>query len=191
MIKKLFIKIPIIGGCVTCKLEAHVQALIELLATQLFASTPVWLGAFVVTFFNTSSEQELSLVDLYIQNIINIIINGELYIYCMSVVAPIFYLALNYKVKNEDFPGRMGHVILVVLLMFVVVVIFVAQRTGGIIQPSYLFYTSIVLYVISLVMLYSAQVYNHNRMMFSLDDLRSGEQNLTKRLSEDIGSGNV
>ncbi len=156
----LLCKIPILGNLSWCNRGNHWHAFIELLSTQILATLPIWGAALVLSALDKESTS--GIFKLYLLKVELSVSNGELYLYAMSALGPIVYIALNDKNRPRDFPGKLPHIILVLLLMIASIIVFMLQRTGSPINPNFLLKFPFIIYIGSVSLLYLALVYQNN-----------------------------
>ena len=179
---KLLGRIPVFGGLTDCEAGDYWEATKELFSTLIVALSPVWLGAFVVLV--SQKEKTSSLVRAYLEIFVGAIRNGELIIYCTTLLAPFFYLALTSRPPIREFPSRLSNTICVFIIFALSITLFSIQRTGLYFNPETVFKISVLLFFVSVLILYVSMVYNHSRFPDALGRIRNEEKEFSEKYAE-------
>ena len=170
-------KMPFLSGLPDCTKEDHKDASRQMMWTLLGSTLPIWLGTFVV--FILKDAPSGNILEAFMFNISG----GELFIYSTSALAPVFYMALYERPGIGAFPSKTGHIITVVLFLVISSSVFALLRSGVELRQQYLLDFSLLIYVISVILLYLATVYHSARHSMSPSrTMRSQEQDFTERL---------
>lgn len=89
--------------------------------------------------------------------------NGELLIYCNSIVAPIFYIALEESEHYKTFPSKIAHLLIFFLVMVFAAVCFSLQKLGIKVNSNNIVPFSIIALCVSLFIRYSSATINRSR----------------------------
>lgn len=135
-LRKFSFKIPLIAGIALCEWPDFKKALKEFLIKFTLGSMPILISTLVFYIHNSNSDGALT----------SNFKNGELYLFCGSMLASIYYIASRerseaesdgYQEKKLLFPSKDVHVLLVFILIFFSGLIY-AFRKVGILMPEYL-----------------------------------------------------
>lgn len=154
-------KIPLFGPLVDARARDYGDALLESTLNLLLSTIPIWLGAiFLYTFQATDRKGWWSLI-------LDNLSNGELFIYCASLVGPIFYLT----VKDYRSYRKIPSIGFIFIFAFVVVIIatglFSWLRAVTLLDQAakldleFILLMSYVLFGVSATLAYLVQVYNN------------------------------
>lgn len=149
-------KLPLIGGLVNCSAKDFLEAFEELFLKQFFSLSPIWLWAFVMKI--TEQGKNKRLADI----ITDSVSHGELFLYCTSILAPIFYMALSERKTSRTFPNKLSHIVFVVTIISLSSIFFVLNRKGEPFNIQNVFTFSIIFYSVSLLLIYIATVYKNS-----------------------------
>lgn len=150
---------PLVGGLVDCDASDHWKALGQTFIVLLFSTAPIWLGALIVY----GSGDDLSYGALRIA-MRRSIANGELYMYCTAILAPIFWVALVDLPGARVFPSKMSHMVLIGIIDSVAAVFFGLISAGKPLNHIFTFETSTYMFLFSTVLLYLGTVYHESRV---------------------------
>lgn len=167
--KGLLRKIPLLGGLVDCRLIDHSEALKEFVINLIFSTIPIWLGGAIIFTLDRSSVKTWPLL---FATIIGTVQSGELFMYSTAMVAPIVYMALKPERGARNFPGQMSHILVIIIIALISVAFFSVERAGVVADTKITFQISVVLYAISLALLYLATVYKNYRLTGAADASR-------------------
>jgi hypothetical protein len=165
MVKKIikaFEKIPIIGGLINCSYEDFSSAAKEITSTLIIATSPIWLGAFFILCRNEETRG-------YFTILIDSLSHGELMIYCMALLAPVFYITSNDKYLRGVFPNKLSSIISAVVILLISSAVYALQRTGYMYNQRRIFTFSVSLFLISLLILFVNKVYNNSKITTYID----------------------
>lgn len=168
IIKTLVRKIPLVSGLADCRLRDHKEALHEIVLTLLGAVFPTLLGA--ITLILTAKES------LWGKAILSNISNGELYLYCTSLVAPIIYIATADKQGDSEFPTKRSHITIIFILIGVSSLAFGLQKAGAVLNIETFFSISMFCFIFSIILLYLAIAYKNKMMPKGPEDMKQQEK---------------
>ena len=85
---------------------------------------------------------------------------GELFIYCTATLGPIIYLSNREIQDGSTFPGKLGLLILVIVMVAVCAIVFSLYRANVIHNQSLAFHLSWMAYVVALLLYYWTILYD-------------------------------
>lgn len=156
LIIKVFEKAPVFGGLINCNGRDFWEALKEVFVVVFFSLSPIWLWVFYMSIAKASAD--LRWFDI----LADTVSHGELFLYCTSLLAPIFYIALADRQTTGTFPSKLSHIVIVVIIIILSAVFFLMDRKGEPLNQQHVFTISIILYLCSVVLIYIAKVYENN-----------------------------
>jgi hypothetical protein len=172
--KKLFKRIPIISGLSNCSAGDHWEALQEVLITVIFATIPIWLIFFIISLTRQEADPDL------FTNLSGHVNNGELFIYSVSIIAPVMYIALKDPPGAKEFPSRLSHIIIIFVVAILSSAGFAVQKSILLSNTKFAIDVSLTLFSISIFILYIATVYKHMRLL-GPDDFKKMESNFSEQ----------
>jgi hypothetical protein len=174
--------LPLLSGLIDCSLEDYNEAVKELFSTLLIATSPIWLGAFVILICTPEASRHL--IKSYYLIVIENIKRGELVIYCTTLLAPVFYLVLHDRKTERDFPSKLSSMLAAIVIWVLSGVIFAVQRTGLYFNPDIVFKISVALFVFAVIVLYLTFVYNNSRFPNVSKTFRDEEKSFSQELEK-------
>lgn len=175
---KAFEKIPIIGGLINCSYEDFSSAAKEISSTLIIATSPIWLGAFFILCRDEETRG-------YFTILIDSLSHGELMIYCMALLAPVFYITSNDKYLRGVFPNKLSSIISAAVILIISSAAYALQRTGYMYNQSKIFTFSVSLFFISLLILFVNKVYNNSKFTtYIINMLQSEEDDFASKLNK-------
>lgn len=115
---------PIVGGLAYCRWKDLVKTLEEIIPKFLIAVLPIIFSAL---FLRYASNPHVTFPNAITKNLEN----GELYLFCTSMLASIFYIALRDRGNDKPgFPNQITHLLFVVGTIALSSFIFGLQRAG-------------------------------------------------------------
>jgi len=122
--REKLVKWPILGGLAYCRWKDLGKTLEEMIPKFFIAVLPIIFSAL---FLRYASEPHLNFPHAITQNFKN----GELYLFCTSMLASIFYIALRDRGDDKPgFPNQITHLLFVVSTIGLSSFIFGLQRSG-------------------------------------------------------------
>lgn len=149
-------RLPLVGDLVNCRGKDFWEALVEVFSKQIFSLSPIWIWAFYMSL----SEQGKDKTILGI--IKDTVSHGELFLFCTSLLAPIFYMALSEHKGSKDFKRRLAIIILTVIILILTTIFYISNRKGEPFNTQNIFPYSVTFYALSALLLYIATVYNNS-----------------------------
>lgn len=153
-----FSKIPLIGHLTDTNTADHWTAVIELTPRLILSTLPFWLGSIVIYATDSAPDKR------YLSILVSTVNQGELLIFCTSLLAPFFYMALHDPAGSRAFPSKLSHAIFVVVITVICSVLFSLRRAGVWVDLPFVLNTSFGLTLFSLFLIYLAMVYHRARL---------------------------
>jgi hypothetical protein len=150
----LFGRIPVVGELTRCSWLHHASALREFVVLIIFSTAAFWLAAFIALFLQDNKGVK------YLDLLQRTLENGELTIFCVSMLGPIFYTALdNPAWAKRDFPEKIIHAVVAVLVAIGASSLFAVSRVPIPKNPELIILWSFILASIALVLRYLTVLY--------------------------------
>ena len=153
--REFIVKFPLIGGLAYCRWNDLWRTLEEVIPKFVIAAMPIFISICVLSY---AGEKHLS----FPQNITKNFENGELYLFCTSMLSTIFYIAL--KDRDDDkpgFPNRLTHLLFVVVMIGTSSFIFALKRAGVMLDPALLIDLSYWFFIVTFFMVILATTINN------------------------------
>ena len=145
---------PVLGGLSYCGIAEHWKATQKVTFELIFATFPLSLGAIVIWLSGAAPGLGRALeITLW---------NGDLYIYCTALLAPIFWVAIVEYPGDRHFPNKKALLTLIVIVNTIAALLFGFLRGGHSVVMQNVFFLSITLFCISLSLLYLGTVYHYS-----------------------------
>lgn len=157
-LKKIMRGLPLFGGLADCRWKDHVEAAKEFAVNFVFSTPPIWLGGMIIFSIDRSPNKS------FFGSVVGTLNSGELFMYAAAMVAPIIYMALKPEKGSRNFPGQLSHITFIAIVAFISAAFFALQRAAVFVDERFVFYLSVILYSLSLILLYLAMVYRNNRL---------------------------
>lgn len=155
LLRETFVKVPLVGGLAYCKWIDLWRTLEEIIPKFVIASLPVLISAIILRF---SGEHRL----LFPLNITKNFENGELYLFCTSMLASIFYIALRERGDEKPgFPNKLTHLLFVLLMIVAISIVFALKRAGVLLDPMLLIEMSYCAFIVTFIMVILATTINN------------------------------
>lgn len=151
-------EIPVVGGLVDCNGQDHWEALGQTLVLFVLSTMPIWLGTLIV--YATGSGRGWSGTESAFSSTIN---QGELFMYAAAFLAPVFWIALTDPPGAKIFPGKLSHIILMVIILVIAAVFFGLLTAGNRLNQWFTLKLSAILFFTSLILLYLGILYHEHR----------------------------
>lgn len=155
----IFSHVPVLGPLVYCKWKDHKSVIKEMTIIILFATAAFWLTSLILM----GSEATRSLG--YFSVLFTTVKNGELFIFTVGFIGPILLHTAEDKKDEREFPGRLWHLLALILMALVAAVfhsqIKSAQLKGGVVQADldFWFELSVYIAVFAVILRYLSMVY--------------------------------
>lgn len=182
---KWWSKVPLLGYLALCTGKNHLEALREMLITLVFSTITFWVTALLLLPFQINTQ--LGYLGL-LEKTVNA---GQLFIFAVSFMGPIFLLAGDDPPKARAFPSRGLHFVVLVLLA-IVSSAFYALQLGSkqspealVLDADFLLKASIVVAISAVALRYLTMVYRKNTLSFDPNvELEQPVDEFAKRFAE-------
>ncbi len=163
----------IIGGLAICK-RVHFDAAVEEVSIKVFLSSiPILITVFILRF---STKPSWNSLDALLKNFEN----GELYLYCSSMLATIFYIALKDRKGKPPFPNYRSHLLIVGGMIALSGLIFAFKRAGLYLSQELLTDLSYYFFAVSLLLVLIATTMNNALSSSPATIMHDGETDFAK-----------
>jgi hypothetical protein len=152
-------EVPIFGGLVDCDLRDHWESLGQTTVLFVLSVMPIWLGTLIVY----ATGQTSGCLGFKLA-FVSTISKGELFMYSTAFLAPIFWIALTDRPNMRVFPGKVSHIVLMVIISVIAAVFFGLLTAGDRLNQNFTFRLSVVMFFTSLVLLYLGILYHESRI---------------------------
>ena len=176
-------KIPIIGALVNIDRKAKKEASVEMALTLLFSTLPIWFGGAILSINYYFGKLPLvdrsacNFLSTYFSSLYTTISNGELLMYAAATLGPTLYLGFSsFGKRGKTFPWiRPQLVVAIIINLFASVLFFMARDKGYAGEPAFV-YVTIILYSLSLILLFPAMAFDHERRAVDPAEIQQEEQ---------------
>lgn len=173
---------PVWGGIVDCRRpKDYWNAAAEVFTIIIVSTSPLWLSAFGMITIDKSDEIE------YLKALGMVTNGGELFLYTTSILAPIFYMVLRKGDIKKGFPNRLSHIIIIFIITIISAYFFGLKRSGSEIDTNLISNISRIAFFLSAILLYTAILYNNNRLSTSAEDVKAKERDFNIRYKKHRG----
>lgn len=152
-------EIPVLGGLVDCDGHDHWESLGQTTVLFILSSMPIWLGTLIVY----ATGEKTGCVG-FRSAFFSTINRGELFMYSTAFLAPIFWIALADRPNLRVFPGKVSHIVLMVIICVIAAVFFGLLTAGNRLNQGFTLRLSVVMFFTSLILLYLGILYHENRV---------------------------
>lgn len=153
--REFVVKVPVVGGLAYCRWTDLWRTFEEIIPKFIIAFLPVLISAGVLRY---AGEQHL----FFPYNITKNFENGELYLFCTSMLASIFYIALKDRGDEKPgFPNRLTHLLFVLVMIVTISFVFALKRAGVLLDPILLIDLSYWFFIGTLFMVILATTINN------------------------------
>jgi hypothetical protein len=181
--KTAFARIPIFGALGGMSGSAIKEASVEMLITLLFSTLPIWFGGIILSsnFYFTNIAANARSTDVFIaiycKSLFSTVANGELLMYAAATLGPTLYLGFSsFGAKSKPFPWVRPQLVIAILINLSASVLFFMARDKGYAGESIFVYTSLIFYLLSLVLLFPALAYAHEMRTIDPAELQREDQ---------------
>lgn len=136
--------------------SVYTEAFWELFISSIISTLPLW-GLYISLSLNQQDIFELTRFYVLIHN-------GELFIYAATTLAPVLYIVNKERNNNSKFPGKFLFTSITVIIAAISALIIATQKDKAIALSQNWLEISLILYAISIVVLYFVLAIN-NRML--------------------------
>ena len=149
--------VPLLGPLVDCGPEDHFETVKQVLVTLLLATAPFTLGAVILC---ALFQPHITIRQAFWSTIWD----GELFMSATSLLAPIFWIALEDPKGARKFPSRLPLFLIVAVVIAISCIFFALGLAKSHLEQPYTFHTSVVIFWASVAVLYLSTVYHTNRV---------------------------
>lgn len=169
---------PLLGGLVDCSVDDHRESIGQMVVITALSTSPLWLASLMV--FGSGASLNMAAFWGALQDPIS---HGELYMYCTTLLAPIFWIALvEPRGARREFPSRVSHMFLIAIIDLISAMCFGALISGRIMNHRFTLLMSISLFAFSLALLYIGTVYHIHQVPMVRDSLTAQERQFSDEL---------
>lgn len=168
-------EIPIFGGLVDCDGHDHWESLGQTTVLFVLSSMPIWLGALIVY---ATGDKTFRLA------LLSTISRGELFMYATASLAPIFWIALADRPGVRVFPGKVSHIVLMVIISVIAAVFFGLLTAGTKLNQEFTLRLSALMFFTSLILLYLGILYHEHRIKDPAKMMKKEEEDFSAALGE-------
>jgi hypothetical protein len=172
-------EVPLLGGLVDCDASDHWEALGQTFVVVLFSTAPIWLATLIVY----GSGSRLAYADLRAA-VHGSVANGELFMYCTALLAPIFWVALVDLPGVRAFPSKISHMVLMAVIDLAAAVFFGLSSAGKHLNDLFTFRASTSMFIFSVALLYLGTVYHVSRVAEATTEFKRQETDFTDEMRE-------
>lgn len=175
------LKVPFVSIFFTINKKAQLEAAVEMFVTLIFSTLPIWFGSAILTinkyFEVTKNKSTFNFVEAYCSFIVASVSNGELLMYAAATLGPTLYLGLSSLGKQEKtFPWVRPQLVTAVIINFFATVLFFMSRDKGYASNATFVFFTAVPYLISLLILFPAMAFDHERREIDPAKIQQDEQ---------------
>jgi hypothetical protein len=172
-------EVPVLGGLVDCDGHDHWESLGQTTVLFVLSSMPIWLGTLIVY----ATGEKTGCVG-FKAALISTISKGELFMYSTAFLAPVFWIALTDRPNMRVFPGKVSHIVLMVIISVIAAVFFGLMTAGNRLNQPFSFDLSIAMFLTSLILLYLGILYHESRIEDAPTILQNEEKDFSSGYSQ-------
>lgn len=177
-LKNITREVPVVGGLVDCGVRDHWESLGQTSVLFILSSMPIWLGTLIVYAMDKTGC-------LGVRAAFSSTINGgELFMYSTAFLAPVFWIALTDRPGTRVFPGKVSHIVLMVIISVIAAVFFGLLTAGDKLNPTFTLRLSFVMFFTSLVLLYLGILYHENLVRNPGAEMKKDEEKFSAEYRE-------
>jgi len=176
-------EIPIFGGLVDCDGRDHWESLGQTTVLFVLSSMPIWLGTLIV--YATGEKTGCAGFKLAFLSTIG---RGELFMYSTAFLAPIFWIALADKPNIRVFPGKVSHIVLMVIISVIAAVFFGLLTAGNRLNQHFTLWLSVGMFFTSLILLYLGILYHENRIKYAPTEMKKDQDSFVAEYNSEHGN---
>jgi hypothetical protein len=172
-------EVPIFGGLVDCRGRDHWDALGQSFVLFVLSSMPIWLGTLIVYAMGDKVGClgfKLALLSTFSR--------GELFMYATASLAPIFWIALTEPPGAREFPGKVSHIVLMVIISVIAAVFFGLLTAGNRLNMRFTFDLSVLMFLGSVVLLYLGILYHESQIRDAAPIMKKQEEDFSAEYRE-------
>ncbi len=160
---------PIVGHLSRCTKQHHKSSLREFIITILFGTATFWVTAIFLRTFSVNKELD------FFELIYKTVSNGQLFIFAVGMLGPIVLSSAEDPRNSKQFPGRVNHFALIVLLgalaagMYALVLAGREDVAKGMFDADFLFSSSVLIALVVVGLRYLTIVYRRSTVHFDAE----------------------
>lgn len=170
---------PLLGGLIDCDGRDHWESLGQTTVITILSTAPIWLATLMV--FASANHMDVA---AFKAALYGTVANGELFMYCTALLAPIFWVALVDPPRARVFPSKRSHMFLIAIIDLIAAVFFGQLTAGKKVNEQFVIKASAWMFVISLLLLYLGTVYHASRLPDAGDEFKKDEDDFRTAYSE-------
>lgn len=170
---------PVLGGLVDCDGHDHWESLGQTTVLFVLSTMPIWLGTLIVYATGEKTGYRGAGAAFY-----STIAGGALFMYAAAFLAPVFWIALTDRPGERVFPGKLSHIILMVIILVIAAVFFGLITAGNRLNQRFTLKLSALMFFTSLILLYLGILYHANRTRDAGTVMKDEEQQFSARYHE-------
>lgn len=172
-------EIPVFGGLVDCDGRDHWESLGETAVLFTLSSMPIWLGALIVY----ATTDKVGCMGWRLA-LFSTVANGELFMYSTAFLAPVFWIALKDRPNARVFPGKVSHIVLMVIISVIAAVFFGLHTAGSRLNEKFALFLSVIMFFTSLLLLYLGILYHQSLTNDAATVMRENEETFSAEYRE-------
>lgn len=172
-------EVPVFGGIVDCGIRDHWEALGQTTVLFVLSVMPIWLGTLIV--YATGAVTGSCGLSIAFRSTIA---RGELFMYATAFLAPVFWIALTDRPGMRVFPGKVSHIVLMVIISVIAAVFFGLLTAGNKLNQNFTLKMSTVMFFTSLVLLYLGILYHESLVRSAGQQMKHDEAEFSAELHE-------
>ncbi len=166
----LLSRIIIIGPLFNCGLDEHLRSQKEFWISLGFATVTFWFSALILLALKSNADKS------YLDMLTSTVQSGELFIFSVGFMGAIILTALEDPDNAKPFPGKTWHLAILTFLALIAAGFFSLMR---VLEPAdqtlifdrqFIFKTSVVIAVISIIFRYLTIVYRKETLKVDMKD---------------------
>jgi hypothetical protein len=112
------------------------------------------------------------------------IANGELFMFCTVLLAPMFWIVLVDPPGAQVFPSKVSHMLLIAVVDVIAAVFFGLSVAGKRMNEGFSLRLSVLLSIVSIVLLYLGTVYHSSRLPNVPGEMKRQESDFSTAVRE-------
>jgi hypothetical protein len=172
-------EVPVLGGLVDCDGRDYWESLGQTTVLFVLSTMPIWLGTLIVYVTGEKTGCLGFKVAFF-----STIARGELFMYATAFLAPVFWIALTERPGARVFPGKVSHIVLMVIILVIAAVFFGLLTTGTRLNQGFTLRLAAAMFFCSLVLLYLGILYHEHRIRDAGPVMRKDEENFAAEYRE-------
>jgi hypothetical protein len=140
---------------------------------------PIWLGTLIV--YATGAVTGSDGLNIAFQSTIA---RGELFMYATAFLAPVYWIALIDRPSLRRFPGKVSHIVLMVIISVIAAVFFGLLTAGNKLNQNFTFKMSTVMFFMSLILMYLGILYHESLVRSAAKQMKDDEAEFSAEFRE-------